>query len=124
MEAPQSDYPGRREEIMPIWMSVAWAASWERVDDPTFAGLAEWTNEVELGDLDADGDLHVVLANGGDYSSEGNIGPSWWLQNDGAGSFVAVELVVGEHRTAKIRDFNGDAIPDVFFPGAWQTPSV
>jgi hypothetical protein len=79
---------------------------------------------VELADVEGDGDLDVILANGGGYSSADDPEPSWWLQNDGLGNFTAHQLVVGLHRTAKVRDFTGDSVPDVFLPGAWGTPSV
>lgn len=107
------------------WWTVAVAAPWEQVDDAGFASAREWTNEVEIGDLDGDGDLDVILANGGGYSTPGNPEPTRWLVNDG-GRFTDTALPngTGLHRTAKIRDFSGDGVPDLFLAGAWQTPSV
>jgi hypothetical protein len=99
---------------------------WEPVADDVLEGPREWTNEVELGDVDGDGDLDVVLANGGGYSSAGTPEPSRLLLNDGAGTFTDTSLpgAVGLHRTAKVRDLDGDGVADLFFPGAWMTPSV
>jgi MYXO-CTERM domain-containing protein len=99
---------------------------WSTSPDPTFAALAGWSNKVELGDLDGDGDLDVIIANGGSYSSAGTPEPSVLLIPDGAASFTSLVLpeLTGLHRVAKVRDFDGDGFADVFLGGAWQTKSV
>jgi hypothetical protein len=99
---------------------------WTTSTDPTFAALEGWSDKVELGDLDGDGDLDVIIPNGGGYSSAGTPEPSVLLLNDGAAAFTPLVLpeLVGLHRAAKVRDFDGDGIADVFLAGAWQTPSV
>ncbi|MEZ4235464.1 MAG: VCBS repeat-containing protein [Myxococcota bacterium] len=103
---------------------TAAAAPWEHVDDPVVEGLGGWTQDVDLADVDADGDLDVLLANGGGYSSAGTPEPSHLLLNDGTGAFTDVPLATGLHRVARARDFDGDGVVDLFFAGAWQTPSV
>src|SRR5690242_11004765 len=97
-----------------VTAGAAEPALWVSKDDATFAALAEWSNEVEVGDLDGDGDLDVVIANGGDYSTAGDPEPSRVLVNDGAAGFTLLDLpaLTGLHRAAKIRDLDGDAIPD------------
>lgn len=104
-------------------LAIARAATWERAEDPAVESLSGWTNEVEIGDLDGDGDLDVILANGGSYSSAGSPEPSYWLDNDGAGAFTAREVAVGLYRSAKIRDLDADGLPDLLLPGAWGTQS-
>ena len=113
---------------MLVLPSVCLAAPplWTTSTDPTFAALEGWSDKVELGDLDGDGDLDVIIPNGGGYSSAGTPEPSMLLLNDGSAAFTPLVLpeLVGLHRAAKVRDFDGDGVPDVFLAGAWQTPSV
>src|SRR5262249_26510489 len=82
--APGSRLPGS----MLLLPSVCLAAPppeplWTTSDDPAFAALAGWSSKVELGDVDSDGDLDVVIPNGGDYSSAGKPEASVILINDG-----------------------------------------
>lgn len=44
---------------------------------------ADWTNKVELADLDSDGDVDLLFANGGDYEAPGTPVPSEVFLNDG-----------------------------------------
>jgi hypothetical protein len=44
---------------------------WVDATDALLAPTAEWTNKVELADLNGDGRLDLLFANGGDYSTPG-----------------------------------------------------
>jgi hypothetical protein len=89
----------------------------------------EWTNKVELADLDGDGRLDVLFANGGDYSEPGEPEMNRAFLNRGAGQpFVeATEAVFGTApdltRVIKVRDTNADGLMDVFVGNTYQTGS-
>jgi hypothetical protein len=92
------------------------------------ASVGEWTNKVELADLDLDGNLDVLFANGGDYEKPGTpVASGAWL-NDGAGTFTdATAEILGEHalltRVIKVADLNADSLPDIVMGTTFDTQS-
>ena len=61
----------------------AWQASlklptdlWQDVTAETIGETAEWTNKVELADIDGDGRVDILFANGGDYDKPGTAVPT------------------------------------------------
>jgi len=79
---------------------------------PTPAVLKpELTASVELSDLDNDGDLDVLVANGRHWG-----GPNRAFYNDGKGTFTHMATIgTGKDRTYAVRavDYNGDGLMDV-----------
>ena len=51
-------------------------------------GLLEWSNQATVGDIDNDGDLDVIFANGGNFSSPGTEQVQRVYINDGDGFFA------------------------------------
>ncbi len=104
-------------------------ALWIEATDALLAPTAEWTNKVELADLDGDGRLDLLFANGGDYSTPGSPELNRAFFNAGPGKpFVEQSTrVFGSTpdiaRVVKARDFNGDGRVDVFVGTTYQTQS-
>ena len=93
--------------------SVADAAPWEEVTDSTIGVTGEWSNKVELADIDDDGDVDILFANGGNFTSAGTPVLNRVFLNDGVGGFTeATAAVFGATgdltRVIKVRDLNGD----------------
>jgi hypothetical protein len=90
---------------------------------------ADWTNRVEVADINGDALLDLVFANGGDYSEPGVLEPSRVFINQGPDKkFKEVTSdIFGENkfyaRVIKVRDLNQDAIPDLFIGTTFQTQS-
>jgi hypothetical protein len=88
---------------------------------------AEWTNRVEVADINGDALLDLIFANGGDYSEPGVLEPSRVFINQGPDKkFREVTSdIFGENkfyaRVIKLRDLNQDAIPDLFIGTTFQT---
>lgn len=90
---------------------------------------AEWTNKVELADLDGDGRLDLLFANGGNYSAPGDPEMNRAFLNRGPGErFVeATSDVFGPTpdltRVIKARDLDGDGDIDIFVGNTYQAPA-
>lgn len=104
-------------------------ALWVDETDQVLDSTAEWTNKVELADLDGDGRLDLLFANGGGYSTPGEPEMNRVFMNRGPGErFVeATRDVFGSDadltRVIKARDFDGDGLIDVFVGNTFQTMS-
>jgi len=107
---------------------------WVDHTDLLLDSTAEWTNKVELADLNGDGLLDLLFANGGNYSAPGdpemnrvffNGGP-----RDGASGGRFEERTVDVFgatpdltRVIKARDLDGDGNVEVFVGNTYQTQS-
>ena len=73
--------------------------------------------DVELGDLDGDGDLDAFVANG----TQSNAASAVWL-NDGRGRFMLSEQDLGYGMGVELGDLDGDGDLDAFIT-AWDSAS-
>lgn len=102
---------------------------WVDATAQTIGTTAEWTNKVELADVDGDGLVDILFANGGDYDRPGEPVPSRVFRNPGAATRwpEITTAVFGEAlflaRVIKVRDVDGDGIADVFVGATFQTQS-
>lgn len=87
-------------------------------------GSGCWTNHLRVTDLDADGDLDIVLVNYPDFFDGANSPqPLVIYTNDGSANFTNVSATAvgnhsGNHRQIAIGDVTGDGLPDIFAPDA------
>ncbi|NND01153.1 MAG: VCBS repeat-containing protein [Acidimicrobiia bacterium] len=103
---------------------------WEESTETSIVGSTErsWSNKVELADIDGDGDVDMLFADGGDQSRPGDpVVSQAWL-NDGNATFTDVSTQVfgttaGSARAIKARDVNGDGMPDLIIANTWSTQS-
>ena len=93
-------------------------------DPETGAGEGCYTNWLVLSDIDRDGDLDVLFANGGGYYRADNAEPSIIYLNDGRGAFRDVtESAFGgamsRLRQVAVADVDGDGDLDIYQPGGY-----
>lgn len=102
---------------------------WEDMTEKYLPKTAEWTNRVEAADLNGDGRIDLIFANGGDYSEPGALESSRIFINQGPDAlFLEVtEDIFGDSkfyaRVIKVRDLNGDGNPDILVGNTFQTQS-
>jgi len=102
---------------------------WEDQTATYLPVTAEWTNRVEVADINGDNRLDLLFANGGDYSEPGKLESSRVFINQGPDSMfleVTEEIFGGDKfyaRVIKVRDLNQDQIPDLFIGTTFQTQS-
>ncbi|MDH3271436.1 MAG: VCBS repeat-containing protein [Gemmatimonadota bacterium] len=123
-DAARSDRVDRGSEpAVPLPEGPVWFDVTEQLLDST----GSWTNKVELADLDGDGRLDLLFANGGDYSTPGEPELNGAFLNRGEAGFEDVsDVIFGTRdltRVIKARDFDGDGRVDVFVGNTYQTPS-
>jgi hypothetical protein len=103
-------------------------ALWIDATAVTIGTTAQWTNKVEIADIDGDGRLDLLFANGGDYSTPGKPELNRAFLNRGAGVMFEEQSteVFGTPdltRVIKARDLNGDGFVDILSGNTYQTQS-
>ncbi len=104
-------------------------ALWHDATDELLPATAEWTNKVELADIDGDGRIDLLFANGGNYSEPGE--PELNRAFANRGPRQPFEEVTGRvfgstpdlARVIKARDFDGDGDADIIVGATYQTRS-
>ncbi len=126
---PATQQPGRRRR--PEWKPTLALPTdlWTDVTAATIGDVGEWTNKVELADVDSDGRIDILFANGGDYDKAGTAVPSRVFQNAGPGARwpEITTKVFGDAlffaRVIKVADVDLDGHADVFVGTTFQTQS-
>ncbi|HEX4982394.1 MAG TPA: VCBS repeat-containing protein [Ilumatobacteraceae bacterium] len=106
----------------------AFAGAWVDATADTIGETAEYTNRVELADLDADGDVDILFANGGGYEAPEEPEASRVFLNTGDGTFEeATDAVMGDFtgatRVIKVADLDGDGGNDILLGTTYETQS-
>ncbi len=107
--------------------SLAHAQLWQDSTASTIGASAGWSNKVELADLNGDGLVDIIFANGGNYNQPGTPEQNQVFLNQGPGeSFVdGTDAVFGIKpdltRVVKARDINADGHTDLIVGGSYQT---
>ena len=105
------------------------AKLWVDATATTIGETKEWTNKVEIADLNEDGRPDLLFANGGNYSEPGTPEPSRVFFNMGPKQkFVEKTTeVFGPNgdlsRAIKARDLTGDGIIDILLSTTYQRQS-
>ena len=106
-----------------------YAGLWEDATAETIGATGDWTNEVEVADLDGDELPDLLFANGAAYETAGPPIASQVFLNRGPGQRFedATQAVLGEFegltRVIKVRDLNADGLPDIVLGTTYQTQS-
>jgi hypothetical protein len=101
---------------------------WEDATPRSFAEGHTWTNKVDLADIDGDGDVDIMFAEGGNYDRPGKAVRSRVFLNDGSAAFTDISRRVlggsiGAARVIKARDLNGDGDVDIIVGNTFETQS-
>jgi hypothetical protein len=115
--------------VLLLTPAIADAAPWVDATAGTLGTTAEWSNKVELVDIDEDGDVDVIFANGAGYSMSEGAEPNRVFLNEGSGLPMTEggAAIFGptpdSARVVKVRDVDGDGRPDIFVGTTWETQS-
>jgi FG-GAP-like repeat len=103
---------------------------WDDATKTTIGDTAEYTNSVELADINGDGMVDILFANGGDYEAPGKPEFSRVFLNQGAGKMfkeVSKEVFGPDPmlavRAIRVADVSGDDHPDILVASSYQTQS-
>ncbi len=93
---------------------------WDDATKTTIGETAEYTNSVELADINGDGMVDILFANGGDYEAPGKPEFSRVFLNQGPGKMFkeVTKDVFGPEpmlavRAIRVADVNSDGHPDI-----------
>ena len=102
---------------------------WQEVTESTIGATEEWSNKVELADINGDEWVDILFANGGDYNSPGEPEPTRIFLNKGPGKpfhDATVEIFRDAKfltRAVRVADVNSDGNVDLFLATSYQTQS-
>src|SRR5829696_333478 len=101
---------------------------WDDATKSTIGATKEWTNKVELADINGDGLVDILFANGGDYDYPGEPTLSQVFLNQSPDQMFeeATKQVLPNAmlaRVIKVRDVNADGSPDILVGTTFQTQS-
>lgn len=102
---------------------------WIDVTEATIGETGNWTNKVELANINGDGLIDLLFANGGDYDTPGSPEFSQVFLNQGTSQMFeeVTKEILGPTgmltRVIKVRDVNNDGYPDVLAGTTFQTQS-
>ncbi|HEY5944929.1 MAG TPA: VCBS repeat-containing protein [Kofleriaceae bacterium] len=112
-------------------LTAAGQASAQKWQDSTATCLgttAQWTNKVEVADVDGDGKVDLLLANGGNYSAPGTaeatrVFKNTWGEASNCTEISAQALAgfTGLSRMIKAADIDGDGDVEILTGGAYGT---
>jgi hypothetical protein len=126
--ASASDLPASIEPTVAPTRSP-YAGLWQDATAATIGSTEDWTNEVEVADVDGDARPDVLFANGAAYETPGPPIANWVFLNRGAGQPFedASEQVFGDFkgitRVIRVRDLNADSLPDILLGTTYQSQS-
>lgn len=107
--------------------SIADAQLWEDVTESTIGETGEWSNKVEVADLNGDGRVDILFANGGNYNEAGVPERNRVFLNQGNTFTEATVDIMGTTadlaRVVKARDVNGDGNTDILVGTTYQSQS-
>ena len=109
--------------------AAARAAAWEDATMATIGVTAEWSNKVELADIDGDGRVDILFANGAGYSAPEAPEMNRAFLNQGPGKpFLDVSAAVfgatpDYTRAIKARDLDGDGHVDLLVANTFESQS-
>ena len=126
--APSAATTASDDEGVAVSTSATLTGAWLDATDEAIGPTADYTNGVELADLDLDGDVDLLFANGGDYTTPGEPAVSRVFLNRGDGTFEdATQDVLGETpaltRVIKVADLDADGGPDIVMGTTYDTQS-
>lgn len=102
---------------------------WTDATASTIGEEEDWTNRVELADVNDDGRVDILFANGGDYDGPGDPVPTRVFLNQGDGEPFreATSEMLGDFagfaRVVRVRDLNADGLPEIVIGTTWETQS-
>ena len=116
-----------------LGLAAPLAAQQFTYDASILPNVTIWTDGVELADIDNDGDIDILFANGSSYGA-GGFQPQHLYLNDGAGNFTAAhgQLNVANFNAKLViaEDFDNDGDLDLMyapegpFPNTTQVPRM
>ena len=119
--------------VVVVWLSpaIALAQRWQDATASCVGTTAEWSSKIEVADVDGDGQIDILVPNGGNYSSPGAAEPTriWknlgnWSATGAHCSEISAQAVggfTGLSRMIKVADVDGDGDLDILTGGAWHT---